>query len=126
MCIRDSFKPAEYDNNGIKLDYPGVHYHEIGNTVILEESDDYLDYIMSKGTVLMYDYRHFLNIWLINNSKSSSSIVTAPTVIDRPEAVSYTHLDVYKRQLLYQLERRKIHLQEYDIGKNYARIVSLV
>lgn len=79
------FKPAEYDNNGIKLDYPGVHYHEIGNTVILEESDDYLDYIMSKGTVLMYDYRHFLNIWLINNSKSSSSIVTAPTVIDRPE-----------------------------------------
>ena len=67
------------------MDYPGVHYHEIGNTVILEESDDYLDYIMSKGTVLMYDYRHFLNIWLINNSKSSSSIVTAPTVIDRPE-----------------------------------------
>lgn len=79
------FKPAEYDNNGIKLDNPGVHYYEIANSVILEKNDDYLDYVMSKGTTLMYDYRNFLNIWLINNPTGSSSIVSGPTVIDRSD-----------------------------------------
>ncbi len=80
-----TFKPAEYDNNGIKLDNPGVHYYEIESSETFEKSDDYLEYVMSKGTTLMYDYRNFLNIWLINDPTGSSFIVSGPTVIDRPE-----------------------------------------
>lgn len=82
---RITFRLAEYDNNGIKLEYPGVHYYELSSSDVLKESDDYENYVMSKGNTLMYDYRNYLNIWLINEPRVSSFIVRGPTVIDWPE-----------------------------------------
>ena len=79
------FRLAEYDNNGIKLEYPGIHYYNLKSSDVFNESDDYENYIMSKGNVLMYDYRNYLNIWLINEPRGSSYIVRAPTVIDSTE-----------------------------------------
>lgn len=78
-----TFKLAEYDDNGIPMDQPGMHTYEIPKKEELADDDAYLAYIKSKGSVLMYDYKNFLNIWLINNPVVSSSLVTVPTVVDR-------------------------------------------
>lgn len=79
------FRLAEYDNSGIKLNFPGVHYHEMSGNVKIEKDEDYQNYVLSWGKTLLYDYRNFLNIWLINNPRGQSALVTRPTVIDRPE-----------------------------------------
>lgn len=76
------FKLAEYDDNGIPMAQPGMHTYEIPKNVELTDEDAYLAYIKSKGSTLMYDYKNFLNIWLINNPVVSSSIVAVPTVVD--------------------------------------------
>ena len=78
-----TFKLAEYDDNGIPMDNPGIHKFEIPKKEELTDEDAYLAYIKSKGSALMYDYKNFLNIWLINNPVISSSIVAVPTVVDR-------------------------------------------
>lgn len=82
-CIK--FVPAVYDNSGVALATPGVHTFEVPSTVTFEKDDDFRKYVLEQGTALMYDYRRFLNIWLINNQKGSSSIVSTPTVIDNPD-----------------------------------------
>lgn len=78
-----TFKLAEYDDNGLPMDEPGMHTYEIPKKEELTDEDAYLAYIKSKGSVLMYDYKNFLNIWLINNPVIASSIVTVPTVVDQ-------------------------------------------
>ena len=79
------FVPAVYDNSGVKLDCPGVHYYDIPSSVVLEKDDDFRNYVMEHRGALLYDYRKFLNVWLINNQKGSSTIVSAPNVIDNPD-----------------------------------------
>lgn len=76
------FVPAIYDNSGIKLDNPGIHVYDVPSSVTFEKDEDFRTYVMEHRGALLYDYRRFLNIWLINNQKGSSTIVSAPTVID--------------------------------------------
>ena len=82
---RIKFVPALYDNNGILLEEPGIHTYEIPSTVTLEKDEDFSNYVFENSDQLIYNYKHFLNIWLINNPKGSSSIVSAPTLIDDPD-----------------------------------------
>lgn len=82
---RIKFVPALYDNNGSLLENPGIHMHEIPSTTVLEKDQDFSDYVFENADQLIFDYKHFLNIWLINNPKGSSSIVKAPTLIDDPD-----------------------------------------
>lgn len=81
---RIKFVPALYDDNGTLLEKPGMHLYEIPSTVVLEEDKDFSAYVFENMDYLIYDYKHFLNIWLINNPKGSSSIVSPPTIIDDP------------------------------------------
>lgn len=78
------FVPALYDNNGSMLEQPGMHSHEIPSTVVLEADKDFSNYVFENADQLIYNHKHFLNIWLINNPKGSSSIVSPPTIIDDP------------------------------------------
>lgn len=82
---RIKFVPALYDNNGALLEKPGIHVYEIPSTEVLEEDKDFSNYVYENSDQLIYDYQHFLNIWLINNPKGSSSIVSPPTLIDDPD-----------------------------------------
>lgn len=82
-CAKIIFRPAIYNDNGIKMDNPGYHPYEIPSSVTFEKDDDYLDYVFSKQRTLMYSFNNFLNIWLINNPQGAASIVRVPTVIDR-------------------------------------------
>ena len=77
-----TFRLAEYDNIGIKLDIPGMHLYEIPNDEKFEKDEDFSQYVMDERSELLYDYRHFLNIWLINNPTGNSYSSKAPTVID--------------------------------------------
>ena len=80
-----TFRPAVYGPNGIALETPGVHYHVVPLSYNLEKDADFQNYVWDKKGELIYNYQYYLNIWLINNPKGSSSIVKAPTVIDNPE-----------------------------------------
>lgn len=79
---RIKFVPALFDNNGSLLESPGIHEYEIPSTVILEKDKDFSNYVYENAEELIFDYKHFLNIWLINNPKGSSSIVSVPNIID--------------------------------------------
>jgi len=81
---RIKFIPALYSNDGTLLEEPGIHKYEIPSTVVLEKDQEFSDYVYENSDKLIFDYEHFLNIWLINNPKGSSSIVSAPTIIDDP------------------------------------------
>ncbi len=78
------FRPALYDPQGIPLATPGVHSYQISDkdTARLEQGEDYRRYVWRHRDKLIYDYRHYLNIWLINIPQGSPSIVKNPTVID--------------------------------------------
>lgn len=80
-----SFLPAEYDNRGLEMATPGIHNIEIPATEVLESDEDYEAYVLAKKTNLIYNYKNFLNIWLINNPNGSSTIVRSPNVIDSKE-----------------------------------------
>ncbi len=82
-CAKIVFRPAIYNDNGIKMDSPGYHSYEIPSSVTFEKDDDYLEYVFSKQGALMYSFNNYLNIWLINNPQGAASIVRAPTDIDR-------------------------------------------
>ncbi len=82
-CAKIIFRPAIYNDNGIKLDNPGYHAYEIPSSVTFEKDDDYLEYVFSKQSALMYSFNNYLNIWLINNPQGAASIARVPTVIDR-------------------------------------------
>ena len=77
-----TFRLAEYDNIGIKLDVPGIHVYEIPSDLNFEKDEDYSQFVMDERSELLYDYRRFLNIWLINNPTGNSYSSKAPTVID--------------------------------------------
>ena len=84
---RIKFVPALYDNNGVLLEVPGMHVFEVPTTVTFEQDKDFSAYVLEESDDLLYDYHHFLNIWLINNPKGSSSVVSAPYImgeIDNP------------------------------------------
>lgn len=81
-CAKIIFRPAIYNDNGIKLEDPGVHPYELPKSVTFEKDDDYLKYVLSKRGKLMYSFNNYLNIWLINNPQGATSLVRVPTVID--------------------------------------------
>lgn len=80
---RIKFVPALYDNNGALLEEPGMHVFEVPSTVVFEKDKDFSDYVLEQSEELLYDYKHFLNIWLINNPKGSATIVSAPVIMDK-------------------------------------------
>ena len=75
------FVAAKYDVSGIKLAEEGIHNWEISASETFEDIDDYENYVLKNKLNLIYDYRYYLNIWLINYPQGSNSSVKAPTVI---------------------------------------------
>lgn len=81
---RITFRAAEYDDNGMLLDVPGLHIYEMPDSTFTKD-EEFRDFVFRKGNKLMYDYKNFLNIWLINNPNGASNLVSLPNVIDDPE-----------------------------------------
>lgn len=81
---RITFRAAEYDDSGMLLEVPGLHIYEMPDSTFTKD-EDFRAFVFRKGSRLMYDYKNFLNIWLINNPNGSSSLVAVPNVIDDPE-----------------------------------------
>lgn len=75
------FEAAKYNPSGVKLSVEGMHQWNIGSDEVFEDIDDYAAYVKKKSGSLIYDYRHYLNIWLINYPEGSTASVNAPTVI---------------------------------------------
>ncbi len=83
---RITFRAAEYDNNGMLLEVPGLHIYEMPDEdEVFTRDEDFRAFVFEEGPSLMYDYKNFLNIWLINNPNGASDQVSLPTVIDDPE-----------------------------------------
>lgn len=82
------FEPAKYNPSGVKLSVAGIHQWNISASEKFEDIDDYEAYVLSKKSSLMYDYRHYLNIWLINFPKGSTASAKAPTVILPNETIA--------------------------------------
>ncbi len=78
---RITFRAAEYNDNGVLLEVPGLHIYQMPSDVTFTKDEEFRAFVFGKSS-LMYDYKNFLNIWLINNPNGASSIVTLPTVID--------------------------------------------
>ena len=75
------FMAAKYDPSGMKLMDEGIHNWEVSASENFEDIDGYEAYVLKNQVNLMYDYRHYLNIWLINYPQGSNASVKAPTVI---------------------------------------------
>lgn len=84
---RIRFEAAKYNPSGMKLSDEGIHRVEVSSSEVFKEIDDYEDYVLRKKSSLIYDYRHYLNIWLINFPEGSSSSAKAPTVILAGESI---------------------------------------
>ncbi len=81
------FEAALYDPTGIKLSDPGIHRWDISAGEVFEDMDGFEAYVMKKSEYLIYDYRHYLNIWLINYPSGSSFSVKVPDVILAGESI---------------------------------------
>lgn len=81
------FVAAKYDISGMKLMDEGIHNWEISKSKTFEEIGDYENYVMENQLNLMYDYRHYLNIWLINYPQGGNAFVSAPSVILAGESI---------------------------------------
>lgn len=75
------FVPAVYDANGAKLNHAGYHAVTVKSTTAITDDEGYQEYVMAHPE-LIFDYTRFLNVWVVNNSKGSSSIAASPNVID--------------------------------------------
>lgn len=84
--VRIRFEAAKYDPAGIKLSDPGIHRWDISAEEYFEDIDEFETYILGKKGYLIYNYQHYLNIWLIN-FKGSSFSVRVPTVIQAGESI---------------------------------------
>lgn len=84
---RIRFEAALYDPNGVKFSDPGIHRFDISPEEKIEDIDGYEAYILQKQLHLLYDYRHYLNVWLINYPAGGSASVKAPTVIRAGESI---------------------------------------
>lgn len=78
---RIRFVAAKYNTSGMKLMNEGINNWEISESIDFEDIDDYETYILKYKSSLVYDYRHYLNIWLINYPQGSSFYVKAPNDI---------------------------------------------
>ncbi|HJA16000.1 MAG TPA: hypothetical protein H9796_13140 [Candidatus Butyricimonas faecavium] len=78
---RIKFVAAKYDVSGMKLAEEGIHNWEISASESFEDIDDYEEYVRRNELNLIYDYRHYLNIWLINYPQGANASVKSPTVI---------------------------------------------
>lgn len=81
---RIQFRPATHDANGAKLTHAGYHAVTVKSTTAITDDEGYQNYV-KENPELIYDYTRFLNVWVVNNSKGSSSISASPNVIDAPE-----------------------------------------
>lgn len=79
-----TFSPALYDNDGAKLTHPGYHAVTVSSKTAITDDEGYQNYVMEHKE-LIFDYTRFLNVWVVNNKKGSSSIASAPNVIDNDE-----------------------------------------
>lgn len=75
------FEAAKYNPSGVKLSIPGIHQWNISEDEEFKDIDAYEAYVLSKGSALIYNYRHYLNVWLINYPAGSTASSKAPTVI---------------------------------------------
>ncbi len=78
-----TFRAAEYNDNGILLEEPGLHIYEMPDSTFTKD-EEFRAFVFRRQS-LVYDYKNFLNIWLINNPNGAASLVSVPTVIDDPE-----------------------------------------
>ena len=81
------FVAAQYDSSGIKLKVAGIHRWDINGSGEFEDIGDYEAYILQNQLNLIYDYRHYLNIWLINYPQGANFSVMVPTVILAGESI---------------------------------------
>lgn len=82
---RITFRAAEYDNTGMSLEVPGLHVYEMPSDSTFTLDDRYRNFVFGRKTTLMYDFRNFLNIWLIYNPNGAHYVASVPNVIDDPE-----------------------------------------
>ena len=78
-----TFRAAEYNDNGILLEEPGLHIYEMPDSTFTKD-EEFRAFVFRRQS-LVYDYKNFLNIWLINNPNGAASLVSVPSVIDDPE-----------------------------------------
>lgn len=80
---RITFRAAEYDNSGMRLEVPGLHVYEMPKDLTIIRVNEFENFVFGRPTSLMYDYRNFLNIWLINNQDGVNSVAAVPNVLDK-------------------------------------------
>lgn len=84
---RIRFEAAKYDPSGMKLPLEGIHQWNISGDENLDGIDDYEEYVNKQRVYLLYDYRHYLNVWLIDGERATSSSAMSPTVILPDESI---------------------------------------
>lgn len=86
------FEAAVYDPSGVKLPDEGIHRYasKLPDSFWVQGEDAVKiaeDYVLKNDLYLMYDYRNYLNVWLINNPNGASSSAKVPTVILNGESI---------------------------------------
>ena len=56
------FVPAVYDNSGVKLDCPGVHYYDIPSSVVFEKDDKVTPKIAKQGKFVEHNGVKYLEV----------------------------------------------------------------
>lgn len=84
---RIKFEAAKYGISGEKLPEEGIHKWEVSSSETFEDIEGFEEYVMKNELDLVYDYRHYLNIWLINYPQGGNSFVQTPTVILEGESI---------------------------------------